>query len=997
MYAAEPTEKPQEQSMQNEYQQLVSTFLRMDPSSVDAFWLIQIAAYLYVYDNYGIQWFDFELWSESQGMMAINYFLKTQARNIGFLANDEWANEQYFQDKASVWEVNYPDEHAQVYNYVTSVQAKYHSPATANPIPAKTPEATIASPKPTPSAGQCDMMYNRLMDEYYALIAIKDVPYAKIADVKERIHKVQQWDWCTVAAAVAVTQQDIQKQNQTVTEKVRRDLNFGSANMRVIPDNIVPPYCEDTSANVLRSQLSQIDDNQMIRDMKNDLENLMQSQDIVESLVKRNVVGFVAQELTLADSENAAQQWDAASVFHNMAQWLVLVGDGIANARWIYQMIDLAHANIDKLSSIGSFLGEEFEWIKSLKSKWNANYNWNEDMRTFVRTENSDGVMRFALPASKEAVSNNATFTLATAKTKFIQVSEQPYTWTEYAWEISLEQFIQEAKNNWSVWGNSMDAATLGKVLTQEVIAYAPEYYTYNDPNQPVVFFAEANGEQKVFKDHNLTHIMPAGTFANPRWTTYVIGEEGKLISMVYTEEAPEAIKAKLEVDGRIVIGVDLSIVYDEQAIRDGYGSSFPLSIRARVFVRDYLITLNAVRSLEQSVWSASVNLQIQWPTICEFSLGLRMRYAHDGAQWYPTIDDDTTNITQLGARLSYNNNTITVDVSDMPGFVSSINDAVMSSDGDMLSAVIDPINTYVVAWYYFDDNKLADILADADSMVVVQYTNNNQREPIMDVFWWYFHLLRIDHIMSFVQPYMGGGEKDHYDGDSKDGKPYDGGSYNNYQLNMNNYYRDDQYVYASYSYVDNYGNGNEIYPDKLSVEAMTASGPVSYQFEWFDMYTYRAPVAYLLSDANVYAAYIYATYNGYDNTTYIIGTRDDYHNGYQSNPTTYSLWWQSTSYPDVWTQEIVLSLYEYDMFVQYIEARVLLHMTYGTDCDISPELCSYADINIYATYLDGIPTYILDTLAIDDPDVYSASISISYSDPAGYEHIEKYGLKKPQ
>lgn len=62
-----------------------------------------------------------------------------------------------------------------------------------------------------------------------------------------------------------------------------------------------------------------------------------------------------------------------------------------------------------------------------------------------------------------------------------------------------------------------MDSSTLGKTLTQEIINYAPDYYNYNDPKQPAVFFAEANGEQRVFKDANLTAIMPAGKFSNPR------------------------------------------------------------------------------------------------------------------------------------------------------------------------------------------------------------------------------------------------------------------------------------------------------------------------------------------------------------------------------------------------------------------------------------------------------------------------------------------------
>jgi len=196
-----------------------------------------------------------------------------------------------------------------------------------------------------------------------------------------------------------------------------------------------------------------------------------------------------------------------------------------------------------------------------------------------------------------------------------------------------LEQFIQEAKNNGSVFGNQMDAATLGKILTQEVIAYAPEYYSYNSPDQPVVFFAEANGEQRVFKDFDLTAVMPAGKFSNPRGTTYVIGENGKLEAMYYTEEAPESIKAKLEVDNKLIAGIDLSVTYDEQAIRNGHGSSFPLAVKARAYIADYLFTFNAHRALRNNTWSLSTDITVQGPTICQFSLSSTMDYTHDQKQ----------------------------------------------------------------------------------------------------------------------------------------------------------------------------------------------------------------------------------------------------------------------------------------------------------------------------------------------------------------------------
>lgn len=89
--------------------------------------------------------------------------------------------------------------------------------------------------------------------------------------------------------------------------------------MKVIPDNIVPAYCEDTSSNALRNQLLDID-GQIIRNMKTDLDSLMQSQELANSSVKRNVLNFVSQELGMVDSVQSTQQGDAQSVFHNMVK-----------------------------------------------------------------------------------------------------------------------------------------------------------------------------------------------------------------------------------------------------------------------------------------------------------------------------------------------------------------------------------------------------------------------------------------------------------------------------------------------------------------------------------------------------------------------------------------------------------------------------------------------------------------------------------------------------
>lgn len=990
---------------------MIESFLRIDLSTLDAINLLQVAAYLYVYDKNGLAWFDFEKGDASQAIMTVNYFISLYAPNVWFLADDNNADDNYFKTKADAWKKAYPTEYNKVYAYVKDIQIKYTTPVAAptptqspKPVPTTTPTTTQ---KDTKFGESCDAMYAKLMKEYESLIAIKDIEYAKIADVKDRIANVQSGKWCAVAA-VAATQQSVQQENQAVVEQVKKSLNFGSANMRVIPDNIVPAYCENTNANTLRTELSYID-GEMIDSMRTDLDSLLQSPELDGSTIKRNMINFVLEELWVASSEKSVQAGDNAWAFHSMAKWLVLVTNNISNARGVEQLMNLFDSNIDKLSDMGKFIWEEFEGVKSLKTKGNADYAWNNADRKFVRTENSDGVVRFKFPSSSTSESNTAAFTIATAKTNTIQVSEKPYTWTEYQRDMSLEEFAQEAKTNGSMRGNQISASTLGKTLAQEIVAYVPDYYKYNDPNYPSVFFAEANGEQRVFKDANLTAVMPEGKFSNQRGSTYVIGKDGKLIDIFYNEEVPTEIKAKLEVDGKLIAGVEADIKYDQKAISDWYGNTFPLAIKARVYIADYILSLDLSRVLQWSTWSLAVNASIQWATICQLSLSANMDYAHDGQQGLPSIEDGYTNITQASVKLVYNKHMILADIADVTGFVSAWFAAVSQaeSEADMMSALINQINQYVSAGYYLDDVKLADILPDTENLVVVQYTTNGQRESIMDVMSSYLYLLRIDHIMNFVQKYSGGWDQGYSDDTSKSPWADDqGATPSTYEpmLKVNNYSQDDQYVYVSHLYYDENGNPSDISPDKISVEVMTDSGSVSYQFESVDAYTYRAPVAHIFNDPSVSAAYIYAAYNGYSSTYYIIGSVDKpnawYDSGYnyQEPINPYTIQWQSTTYPDVQTQEIVLSLYDNGMFVQYVEPTVVLHMTYGSDCRNNPATaCTYSDINVYPTYLDSVPTYIIDTMQIDDVSVYEASINMLYVDPTWYEHNENYGLKKPQ
>jgi hypothetical protein len=118
-------EIPQEYSTQDDgYDSLIQTFLQYDLTTADPLLVVQAAAYLYLYDN-NIS-FDFEQ-DSSAAMQGINYFLLVYAPNIGFLANQEGAGEDFFQQKTQERKDNYPAEYRSVYAYAQSIQQKYQS------------------------------------------------------------------------------------------------------------------------------------------------------------------------------------------------------------------------------------------------------------------------------------------------------------------------------------------------------------------------------------------------------------------------------------------------------------------------------------------------------------------------------------------------------------------------------------------------------------------------------------------------------------------------------------------------------------------------------------------------------------------------------------------------------------------------------------------------------------------------------------------------------
>jgi hypothetical protein len=60
------------------------------------------------------------------------------------------------------------------------------------------------------------------------------------------------------------------------------------------------------------------------------------------------------------------------------------------------------------------------------------------------------------------------------------------------------------------------------------------------------------------------------------------------------------------------MLGVDLHITYDMDAIRDGNSTTFPLAISAQIYVADYLAKFEAARTKGQAKNQLTANLTIQ-------------------------------------------------------------------------------------------------------------------------------------------------------------------------------------------------------------------------------------------------------------------------------------------------------------------------------------------------------------------------------------------------
>jgi hypothetical protein len=89
--------------------------------------------------------------------------------------------------------------------------------------------------------------------------------------------------------------------------------------------------------------------------------------------------------------------------------------------------------------------------------------------------------------------------------------------------------------------------------------------------------------------------------------------------------------------------------------------------------------------------------------------------------------------------------------------------------------------------------------------------------------------------------------------------------------------------------------------------------------------------------------------------------------------------------------------LYDNNGFVQYIDGSVVLYTVVGANCYDAWASCDYVSENLYPTYLDGIPTYVIDSAAIrDNPNTFHAYMTFDYTDAFSSQHSASIDFKTP-
>lgn len=966
------------------YTNMMDTFLSYNLNNANAFEVVQVAAYLYLY-TMDIDPDEDEL----AAMQGINYFLLSQAPNIGFLADQEWVDENFFYQKSLEWAQNYPQEFEQVRAFAQQIQDdNTWTSSTQQPVQAST--QSQVQPQNDNLSAQCNALYSRLLGEYDRLMQIPNVDYARIARVKDQIYIIEsQWS----CDQVNITRTQTQTLDQHVVEQVKQWVSFQpNSNVRVIPENADRAYCQEADGILFRQGLNQMPVDRL-QSMHSSLDTLLHQPEIQSSAIKTNVVSYALQELWMASASQLLQQGNGSEAFHNFAQSIMLLGNNIINARWINNIMSIIENSMHILPEMFVHIDGVFAGMQWIQAHNGAHYYWDQAQQTFVEQEATDGTLSFFFP-SADPQSNNVRFTIATARLRSISRANPLNIQTQRSGELTLEQFAQQAKNNDLQRWLSIDARSLGQRLTEQVIAFAPQFYETHDTNRPIIFVADANGEKRLFLDYNLTTPLPAGRFPVQRWEVYVVGEDGLLLSKEFDDQVPEQMKVSISMDNRIVAGVELDITYNQDLWEQG--ESLPQEIQVQLYLADYLI--RAQLALEDGISYNTVRagLFINGPSICDFSVVLTVNYDDDGS-WLPMFEWPETNLRDAALNIQYNEQSIQVEVPDIFTLIDQIVPLVEDEEQTWeldIGSLINIINNNITAQYRFANILVGTIMPDEEIMLAIQY-GDDSKESVLEVFMQYLGIINPDAIMWFLAMFMEVEQEGEHGWEYhiQQTQTYEQESHTvamvDQELQMSSYNYDEQtnILAVSYRYMDQYGNVTDIHPDSVLLSVSTTQWVEQHAFTNEEDNIYAMDLSYVLTMPELLYASLEAVYTAggevLTDSYQVIEQQAAEQEAAATSP--YTVQVASTIYPELDIQELVFSLYDNESFVSYVTPTLQFVKTIGYDCE--QEICDQSVENIHPTYLDDVPTYIVDIIWLDNEDVFAAQVTWTYVDNYDYSH----------
>lgn len=362
----------------------VDRYKTIDLGSLKTFEVLQTAIVGYASQIGGNDIFG----DEKQYADLVNQFLNKYAPNFGFKVGDavpeEYKGDEntYYQNLTDRWSKKNPKEYDEVYLYAKNRQSSSTNVAreakeTATPVAATATattactlskenekeifgykieyESLIKEGKLTEAsevfkkiesiaskcsgtnssvvqfAQDCSIAYTRYMAEYNNLIA-KNAPMAEITKIKQLISDAEKGTNCV---ATLKTEQTLEK-HKSLVQKVKEALDFGSTNTdSVIPQNVVPSYCE---ANVVNGLYEQLDANSYdkITDIKSKIGTILENQDIKLNQNKKSILQFALNTATTVSTtklleENIEKKESLA--MDNFARNLALVADALVTGR----------------------------------------------------------------------------------------------------------------------------------------------------------------------------------------------------------------------------------------------------------------------------------------------------------------------------------------------------------------------------------------------------------------------------------------------------------------------------------------------------------------------------------------------------------------------------------------------------------------------------------------------------------------------------------------